>query len=88
MGTLKPNIEYIYETSDNGKKVYAREKGSNEKRLVGYTYESTDQKIQNQLLEIVNLSKDHESLKKALDHLFTIYNLVKNNSDEIFWHPV
>ena len=37
MGTLKPGAKYIYERDDN--KVYAREFGSSERKLIGWDYD-------------------------------------------------
>lgn len=89
MGSLKANTTYIYESPDDGKTVYAREHGSNERRLVGYKYDCNLKKQQETLLEIIKLSEENPALKKALENLFLVYNLVKDETkNEILWHPV
>lgn len=79
MGTLKPNINYVYESPDNGKTIYAREIGSNEKKLIGYQY-NTDFKQQQILFENILIAAEHdEQLKTALENVKIIYYLSKQN---------
>jgi len=42
MGTLKPGATYVYESPDGGKTIYAREVGSMDRKIVGYTHEIGD----------------------------------------------
>lgn len=86
MGTLKPDTKYIYESPDGGKTVYAREFGTNEKRIVGYTYDKleSDKKTDQLALwkNILETAENNEALKKALDNAILIYKLVKEEKEE------
>ena len=42
MGTLKPGATYVYESPDRGKTIYAREVGSMDRKIVGYTQQIGD----------------------------------------------
>lgn len=87
MGTLKPGATYIYER--NGSEVYARESGSSERKLVGYTYDGegvyqtsdglkdlADHRLWN---EIRAAAKSNKSLQKAMERVIIIYRLSKDD---------
>lgn len=86
MGTLKPGATYIYER--NGDKVYARESGTLEKHMIGYTYKPADKTMpkftHEEIMEsklwgdIRRSAKTNPSLQKALDRAIMIYRLSKD----------
>lgn len=85
MGTLKPGVKYIYERS-NGV-TYAREFGSNERKEIGWDYDSRtedgrplhehvmDSKMWG---EIRREAKTNPALQTALDRVIMIYKLSKD----------
>ena len=85
MGNLKPDTKYIYESPDGGKTVYAREHGSNDRTLVGYSYDKLESDKKKDQLElwknILAESENNEALKKALNNAILIYNLVKEEKE-------
>ena len=72
MGTLKPGATYVYERT--GDKVYAREFGKTERKLVGYTH-MTDPRTN----EIHRAALTNPALQTALDRVIMIYRLSKDN---------
>ena len=90
MGTLKPGATYVYER--NGSVVYAREHGSTERKVVGYTYDgegiyeaaSAGQKdLDNHILwnEVRMAAKTNPTLQKAVERAILIYRLSKDNPE-------
>jgi hypothetical protein len=85
MGSLKPGATYVYERS--GSAVYAREPGSTERQIVGYTYDgegvyetvSGRKDLENHILwnEIRTAAKTNPALQKAVDRAIMIYKLSK-----------
>jgi hypothetical protein len=92
MGQLKPNATYIYETPDGGETVYAREVGTTEKILIGQSYKALslhDQLMQDQLWgQIRRKAKDNPALQAELDRVIMLYYLIKDESNNIDYHPV
>ena len=76
---IKPGGTYIYE-SDGGR-IYAREFGSTERQVVGYTstYQHTADRryYMNQMNEILTMCESDLAMKDLLDQLFVLYNLKK-----------
>lgn len=91
MGSLKPNVHYVYERQ-NGT-VYAREMGADPSTrvVIGWDWEPEDnparvrgttreQVLENQLWhDIRKESKTNPALQKVLDHAIMIYRLSKDN---------
>ncbi len=87
MGTLTPGATYVYER--NGSEVYAREAGSTERKLIGYTYDGegvyqTSKDIEdlsnhNLWIEIRQAARTNPALQKALERAIMIYRLSKDN---------
>jgi len=81
MGNLKPGVSYIYESPDKGKTIYARESGTNERKIVGGMYETEDRMFGvpmselSQLVLIYLAAKDNPTLHAALERVKVIYNL-------------
>ena len=96
MGQLKPGATYIYERA-NGQ-VFAREKGSNERILIGEDYDSRtndgrpimEHMKENQLWgNIRRAAKFNPALQEALERAIIIYELSKPDKDTpLLWHPV
>lgn len=87
MGNLKPGANYVYESPDNGKTVYAREAGSTDRQLVGYSYNNTKLSDDQLWYEIRAAAKDNPALKNALEQCKILYHLSKKEKP-LFWHPV
>ncbi len=87
MGSLKPGATYVYER--NGSEVYAREAGTSERKLIGYTYDgegvyqpkSLHEQLKEQKMwgEIHRMAKTNPALQKALDRVIMIYRLSKDD---------
>lgn len=86
MGSLKPGATYIYER--DGHKVYAREFGSTERKIIGYDYDGTGAELEKGLerlhedrlwADIRRAAKDNPTLQDALDRVKVIYELSKAN---------
>jgi hypothetical protein len=89
MGTLKPGATYIYESPDGGETIYAREAGTNDRKLVGETHKSKSHQIRDNELwrEIRVMAETHEGLRAELERVKMYYILLKE-SNPIQWHPV
>ena len=70
---------FIFESPDNGKKVYRRIAGGSERELIS----STDDDLFTYLAynDIKKLSETNASIKKALDNLLLIYYTIKDDKD-------
>ena len=81
MGTLKPGATYIYES--DGTRVYAREFGSTERKVIGYAHGAQEREerkyYMNQMNEILTMAEKDPSMRELLDQLFVMYNLKKVN---------
>ena len=72
MGKLKEGASYIYER--DGAVVYAREFGSNERKVIGIDYPVTEQVNWHDVLIV---AKTNPALQKALDNVIMLYKLSK-----------
>lgn len=93
MGTLKPGATYIYESPDGGKTTYAREAGTTERKLIGYSYDMQQElervHKEQQWLAILKLSEKSPALQEAVEKCIMLYNLQATEDDKpILWHPV
>ena len=81
MGTLTPGATYIYERVDG--RIYAREFGKTERRLVGYSSSSQETResryYMNEMNKVLTMCEQHPDMKDLLDKLFVLYNLRKIN---------
>jgi hypothetical protein len=77
MSQLKPNATYVYESPDGGQTMYAREFGTNEKILIGYTYNPEKHKYfsnEDQLwYEIRVAALKNPALQQALEQCKILY---------------
>ena len=78
---IKPGVTYIYE-SDGGR-IYAREFGSTERHIVGYTHGQEEKQqrryYMNQMNEILTMAESDPAMKELLDQLFVLYNLKRTH---------
>ena len=74
MGTLKPGATYIYER--DGDTTFAREFGSNERRVIGMDYPVTDPINWH---DVVIVAKTNPALQNALDRAIMLYKLSKES---------
>ena len=84
MGNLKPGATYIYESPDRGETVYAREQGSNERTLIGQSWEAYQRAngiIEDNLWrEMREAAKTNTTLQKAMEQCIIIYNLSREDA--------
>lgn len=86
MGTLKPGATYIYERT--GSEIYARESGSTERKLIGYTYDGEGVHETSQIMrdlhnyqlwnEVRAAARTNPTLLKAVERAILIYKLSKD----------
>jgi hypothetical protein len=67
----------IFESPDGGKTVYKRNLGETEKTLI---QDSNSLFTFTDYVNISELAKTNESLRKALDHLLVLYYTIKDDS--------
>ena len=91
MGQYKPGATYIHESPDGGKTIYAREIGTTERRLVGYSPDMIEQleKIdrESRWMAILDQAKRSPALQEAIDRVIMLYELSKTE-EPVAWHPV
>ena len=79
MGFLKPNTTYIYERVD--KKIYARESGTSERQLIGYSYgKEPNYADRVNWTKIIEAAETNPSLANALDQVIMLYELSKDGN--------
>lgn len=76
MGSLKPGATYIYERVDD--KIYAREFGSTQRRLIGQDYPGKNDE-RDLWEDIKKESQKNPALQKAIENVIMIYRLSKDN---------
>lgn len=72
MGTLKEGVSYIYER--DGAVTYAREFGSNERRVIGVDYPVTENVNWH---DVMVVAKSNPALQSAVDRVIMLYKLSK-----------
>lgn len=77
MGTLKSGATLIYERVDN--RIYAREMGQTERRLVGWTDSNSIsmQEYRSEINQVLQMCESDSAMKELLEQLFVLYNLKK-----------
>lgn len=87
MGNLKPGAQYIYESPDEGKTIFAREVGSNERVLVGYHFAPSEKEKRIGVWEdILKTAETNPALQNAIDQVLVIYGLAKNKETHEEFH--
>ena len=85
MGNLVPGATYIYESPDKGKTVFARNVETQERHVVGYSFdEETIQALKNTFEEIRwneirAAARTNVALKNAMDQCIMIYELSRED---------
>jgi hypothetical protein len=81
MGELTPGATLIYERA-NGR-IYAREFGKNERRIVGYdsSYQETAEfrYYKSEINQVLAMCETDPAMRELLDQLFVLYNLKSNH---------
>ena len=81
MGNLKPGATYIYES--DGTRIYAREFGASERKIIGYTHggQAREERkyYMNEMNDVLAMCETDPAMKNLLDQLFVMYNLKKNH---------
>jgi hypothetical protein len=79
MGTLNPGATLIYERVDN--RIYAREMGKTERRLVGWTDSNSIsmQEYRSEINHMLQMCETDSAMRELLDQLFVMYNLKKKH---------
>lgn len=79
MSLLKPNVKYIYER--DGSRIYAREFGTTERQMIGYTYgREPTYKDRVNWAAIVEAAETNKSLANALEQVIMLYELTNEQS--------
>ena len=81
MGSLKPGATYIYES--DGTRIYAREFGQGDRKLVGYAH-GGEQREQhkhylNEMNSVLVMCEQDPAMNTLLEQLFMLYNLKKTH---------
>lgn len=81
MGSLKPGATYIYE--NDGTRIYAREFGKSERKIVGYAHGAEHREqykhYMNEMNNVLTMCERDPAMKDLLDQLFVLYNLKKTH---------
>ena len=81
MGSLNPGVTYIYERA-NGR-IYAREFGQTDRKLVGYDTgileTESSRRMMTQMNEVLIMCEQDPAMKQLLDQLLVLYNLKKTH---------
>ena len=77
MGTLTPGATYIYERVAGT--IFAREFGSTERRVVGYTTDISPEfaMYKSEINQVLLMCEKDPAMKDLLGQLFVLYNLKK-----------
>ena len=79
MGTLTPGATYIYERVAGT--IFAREFGSTERKVVGYTTDVNAEfaMYKSQINQVLMMCEQDPAMRDLLDQLFVLYNLKKTH---------
>ena len=83
MGSLTPGATYIYESPDKGHTVYARIEGTNERILVGQSYDALQQVEQRMWNEIYKNRNLNSTLQNQVEQCIITYKLIKDHDNGI-----
>jgi hypothetical protein len=77
MGTLNPGATYIYESVAGT--IFAREFGSTERRVVGYTTDVSAEfaMYKSEINQVLTMCESDPAMRGLLDQLLVLYNLKK-----------
>jgi hypothetical protein len=79
MGSLNPGATYIYERVAG--RVFAREFGKSERKLVGYTTDTSPEMeiYRSEMNQVLLMCETDPAMRELLDQLFVMYNLKKTH---------
>ena len=79
MGSLTPGATYIYERVAGT--IFAREFGSTERKVVGYTTDVNAEfaMYKSQINQVLMMCEQDPAMRDLLDQLFVLYNLKKTH---------
>ena len=83
VGKLKPGASYVYESPDGGLTTYAREVGSDERVMIGQSWQAKELVEQRLWNEIYPKRKLTPALTEAVEKCIIIYKLSEENNDGI-----
>jgi hypothetical protein len=85
MGNLKPGATYIYESSDSGETVYAREMGAppESRIMIGQSWLAKEQIEKRMWAEIYDKRNQNTALQSAVEECIIIYKLSEDHTDGI-----
>ena len=85
MGNLKPGATYIYESSDSGETVYAREIGAapESRVMIGQSWLAKEQIEQRMWTDIYKHRNRNRALQHAVEECIIIYKLSEDHTDGI-----
>lgn len=88
MGTLTPGATLIYETVAGT--IFAREFGKTERKVVGYVTEMNPEfaMYKSEINQILKMCENDPAMGALLSQLLVLYNLKKDHSNDLMWHPV
>lgn len=87
MGNLTPGAKLIYERVNDV--VYAREFGKTERTEVGRDYDMQANLMEDKLWgEIRRTAKTNPALQAELERVIMLYHLIKQDTNNISYHPV
>ncbi len=83
MGNLKPGATYIYESSDSGETVYAREMGAlpESRVMIGQSWMAKEQIEQRMWTDIYKHRNRNIALQHAVEECIIIYKLSEEYKD-------
>ena len=85
MGILTPGATYIYESSDGGETVYAREMGAppESRIMIGQSWLAKQQIEKRMWAEIYDKRNQNTALQSAVEECIIIYKLSEDHTDGI-----
>ena len=85
MGQLKPGATYVYESSDSGETVYAREMGAppESRIMIGQSWLAKQQIEKRMWAEIYDKRNQNTALQSAVEECIIIYKLSEDYEDGI-----
>ena len=85
MGNLKPGATYVYESSDSGETVYAREMGAppESRIMIGQSWLAKEQIEKRMWAEIYDKRNQNTALQSAVEECIIIYKLSEDYNDGI-----
>ena len=81
MGRLKPGATYVYESPDGGETTYARLTGTNERIMIGQSWQAKELVEQRMWTDIYKHRNRNNALQHAVEECIIIYKLSEEYTD-------